>query len=72
MAAVISFLIHMDHGGTSPTNMFAGLATYMRQRFYPDVDAGQIDWFYVVPLRDDRTLRSLTINGTVSRLGATA
>ena len=29
--------------------MFAGLATYMRQRFYPDVDAGQIDWYDVHP-----------------------
>jgi hypothetical protein len=42
-------LIHMANGGTSPTNMFESLATYMRQRFYPDVDAGRIDWYDVVP-----------------------
>jgi hypothetical protein len=29
--------------------MFESLATYMRQRFYPDVDAGRIDWYDVVP-----------------------
>lgn len=42
-------LIHMANGGTSPTNMFEALATYMRQRFYPDVDASHIDWFDVFP-----------------------
>jgi hypothetical protein len=42
-------LIHIPHGGTSPTNMFAGLATYMRQRFYPEVGAGQILWYDVIP-----------------------
>jgi len=42
-------LIHMANGGTSPTNMFASLATFMRQQFYPDVDAGQIDWYDVQP-----------------------
>jgi hypothetical protein len=41
-------LIHMAHGGTSPTNMFAILATYMRQQF--EVDAGRIDWYDVHPL----------------------
>jgi hypothetical protein len=39
----------MQNGGTSPTNMFETLATHMRQRFYPKLDAGQIDWFDVVP-----------------------
>jgi hypothetical protein len=58
-------LIHMDQGGTSPTNRFAGLATYMRQRFYPDVGAGQIDWYDVVPRIGDRTLRSITINPVI-------
>jgi hypothetical protein len=58
-------LIHMDHGGISPTNMFAGLATYMRQRFYPDVDAGQIDWFDVIPKHVDGALRSITINPVI-------
>jgi hypothetical protein len=42
-------LIHMANGGTSPTNMFAILATYMRQQFYPEVDAGRIDWYDVHP-----------------------
>jgi hypothetical protein len=42
-------LIHMANGGTSPTNMLASLATYMRQRFYADVDAGRIDWYDVHP-----------------------
>lgn len=42
-------LIHMKNGGTSPTNMFACLATLMRQHFYPDVDASRIDWFDVLP-----------------------
>lgn len=42
-------LIHMPNGGTSPTNMLESLATHLRQRFYPDVDAGCIDWFDVVP-----------------------
>jgi len=42
-------LIHMNNGGTSPTNMFAPLATYMRQRFYPEIDAGRIDWYDVIP-----------------------
>ncbi|HEV2424018.1 MAG TPA: hypothetical protein VGZ29_04230 [Terriglobia bacterium] len=42
-------LIHMPNGGTSPTNMFESLATHLRQRFYPKVDAGRIDWFDVVP-----------------------
>ena len=44
-------LIHMANGGTSPTNMFSSLATYMRQRFYADVDAGRIDWYDVHPAR---------------------
>jgi hypothetical protein len=39
----------MANGGTSPTNMFAILATYMRQQFYPEVDAGRIDWYDVHP-----------------------
>jgi hypothetical protein len=55
-------LIHMDHGGTSPTNIFAGLATFKRQRFYPDVDAGQLDWYDVIPKHGDRTLMGVTIN----------
>ncbi|MHB1952492.1 MAG: hypothetical protein ACYCOU_01990 [Sulfobacillus sp.] len=42
-------LIHMANEGTSPTNMFEILATHMRQCFYPDVDASQIDWFDVFP-----------------------
>lgn len=29
--------------------MFESLATHLRQRFYPGVDAGHIDWFDVVP-----------------------
>jgi hypothetical protein len=58
-------LIHMNPGGTSPTNMFAGLATYVRQRFYPEVDAGQIDWYDVIPRRDDRTLRRIFINPVI-------
>jgi hypothetical protein len=42
-------LIHMANGGTSPTNMFETLATFMRQRFYPEVDARSIDWYDVYP-----------------------
>jgi hypothetical protein len=42
-------LIHMPHGGASPTNMFESLATHFRQQFYPKVDPGLIDWFDVVP-----------------------
>jgi hypothetical protein len=42
-------LIHMPHGGTSPTNMIESLATHFRQQFYPKVDPGLIDWFDVVP-----------------------
>ena len=42
-------LIHMTYGGTSVTNMVEELATLMRQRFYPGVDPGLIDWFDVEP-----------------------
>ena len=42
-------LIHMPHGGTSPTNMVESLATHFRQRFNPKIDPGLIDWFDVVP-----------------------
>jgi hypothetical protein len=42
-------LIHSLYGGTSPTNIFENLATHLRQRFYPNVDAGLIDWYDVVP-----------------------
>jgi hypothetical protein len=42
-------LIHMNNGGTSPTNIFESLATHLRQKFYPNVDAGKIDWFDVYP-----------------------
>lgn len=42
-------LIHMRHGGTSPTNMIESLATHFRQHFYPKVDPGLIEWFDVVP-----------------------
>lgn len=42
-------VIHMPNGGTTPTNMIESLATYLRQKFYPDVDAGRIDWFDVRP-----------------------
>lgn len=42
-------LIHMPNGGTSPTNMLESLATHLRHHFYPEVDAGRIDWFDVVP-----------------------
>jgi hypothetical protein len=39
----------MDNGGATPTNMFAQLATSMRQQFYPNLDAGRIDWYDVIP-----------------------
>jgi hypothetical protein len=42
-------LIHMSNGGTSPTNVFESLATHLRQRFYPNVDPGKIEWFDVHP-----------------------
>jgi hypothetical protein len=44
-------LIHMPNGGTSPTNMVASLATFMRQSFYSRVDPGLIDWFDVIPAK---------------------
>jgi hypothetical protein len=53
-------LIHMNNGGTSPTNMFESLATHLRQRFYPKVDAGKIDWYDVQPA-EVYTWRPLTI-----------
>ena len=42
-------VIHMPNGGTTPTNMIESLATFLRQKFYPEVDAGLIDWFDVRP-----------------------
>ena len=42
-------LIHMPHGGTSPTNMIESLATHFRPHFYPKLDPGLIDWFDVIP-----------------------
>jgi len=51
-------LIHLANGGTSPTNMFASLATYMRQQFYKDVDAGRIDWYDVIPAGVHHTRRT--------------
>jgi hypothetical protein len=42
-------VIHMPNGGTSPTNMIESLATFLRQKFYPEIDAGLIDWFDVRP-----------------------
>ena len=45
--------------------MFAGLATHMRQLFYPKVDAGQIDWYDVIPKYGDPTLRSISINPVI-------
>ncbi len=51
-------LIHTANGGTSPTNMFASLATYMRQQFYKDVDAGRIDWYDVIPAGVHHTRRT--------------
>ncbi len=42
-------VIHMPNGGTTPTNMIESLATFLRQKFYPDVEAGHIDWFDVRP-----------------------
>jgi hypothetical protein len=59
-------LIHMANGGTSPTNMFGPLATYMRQRFYPEVDAGLIDWYDVLPAgvyhsRDETEIHPVTL-----------
>ncbi|MDQ2843575.1 MAG: hypothetical protein M3Y72_21545 [Acidobacteriota bacterium] len=55
-------LIHMPHGGTSPTNMVESLATYLRQRFYPKVDAGLIDWFDVVPPNTYSSVDKLSIS----------
>jgi hypothetical protein len=59
-------LIHMKNGGTSPTNMFESLATHLRQRFYPNVDAGKIDWFDVFPA-DVYVLMPFTIESVVMK-----
>lgn len=59
-------LIHMKNGGTSPTNMFESLATHLRQRFYPNVDAGKIDWFDVFPA-DVYVLMPFTIDSVVMK-----
>jgi hypothetical protein len=42
-------VVHMPNGGTTPTNMIESLATFLRQKFYSDVEAGDIDWFDVRP-----------------------
>ena len=42
-------VIHMPNCGTTPTNMIESLATFLRQKFYPDVEAGHIDWFDIRP-----------------------
>ena len=55
-------LIHMPHGGVSPTNMIESLATHLRQQFYPKVDPGKIDWFDVVPPNTYSSFDKLTIN----------
>ncbi len=39
----------MPNCGTTPTNMIESLATFLRQKFYPDVEAGKIDWFDIRP-----------------------
>src|SRR5207249_2391073 len=59
-------LIHMANGGTSPTNMFESLATHLRQRFYPKVDAGSIEWFDVFP-PDTYAFMGLTINSVTMK-----
>jgi hypothetical protein len=67
-------LIHMEHTGKRPTNMFEGLATLFGRQFYPDTDASLIDWFDVFPpglyeLFDDVTISAVSMqqaNGVYS------
>jgi hypothetical protein len=59
-------LIHMENSGSSPTNVFESLATFLRQRFYPHVDAGKIDWFDVYPA-DVYILIPLTIHSVTMK-----
>jgi hypothetical protein len=63
-------LIHMANVGTSPANMFASLATYIRQQFYPDVDAGRIDWYDVMPAGVYHTRRTEILQVTMEHATA--
>ncbi len=46
---VLFALGHIQHGGTSPTNMIEDLTVRMRKQFYPDVPFDRIEWFDAWP-----------------------
>jgi hypothetical protein len=52
---VLFALGHIEHGGTSPTNMIENLAVWMHRRFYPDVQFDHITWFDAWPAHDSLT-----------------
>ena len=42
---IIFALVHIKHGGSSPTHMIEKLAAEMRKRFYPSIPVEKIEWY---------------------------